>query len=190
MYSDFHEPQQQNFVNDMKPDGENQSYMNSNEIMAGSKEIMTHAQRQAFLKTSRLGKLLGVAHLLPESDVKPTILSITEKTFTKNVLESPIPVLVNFTAPWSEFCKIIHPLLLQFQVQCSDRIKLVEINADQNFKLSNTYRLKSLPTLLLIENGIVKQRLEGFCSQEDLRLALESIQISYNNSYSEKIDHS
>ncbi|MFN7413943.1 MAG: thioredoxin family protein [Dolichospermum sp.] len=149
---------------------------------------MTHAQRQAFLKTSRLGKLLGVAHLLPESDVKPTILSISEKTFTKNVLESPIPVLVNFTAPWSEFCKIIHPLLLQFQVQCSDRIKLVEINADQNFKLSNTYRLKSLPTLLLIENGIVKQRLEGFCSQEDLRLALESIQISYNNSYSEKID--
>ena len=69
----------------MKPDGETQSYMNSNEIMAGSKEIMTHAQRQAFLKTSRLGKLLGVAHLLPESDVKPTILSISEKTFTKNV---------------------------------------------------------------------------------------------------------
>jgi thioredoxin 1 len=78
--------------------------------------------------------------------------------------------------------------VLQFQVQCSDRIKLVEINADQNFKLSNTYRLKSLPTLLLIENGIVKQRLEGFCSQEDLRLALESIQISYKNSYAEKID--
>ncbi|MFM7365684.1 MAG: hypothetical protein ACKO11_14555 [Cuspidothrix sp.] len=48
--------------------------MNSNEIMAGSKEIMTHAQRQAFLKTSRLGKLLGVTHLLPEvEEVKEEI---------------------------------------------------------------------------------------------------------------------
>ena len=58
----------------MKPDGETQSYMNSNEIRVGSKEIMTHAQRQAFLKTSRLGKLLGVAHLLPEvEEVKEEI---------------------------------------------------------------------------------------------------------------------
>ncbi|WP_199332083.1 thioredoxin family protein [Anabaena lutea] len=150
---------------------------------------MTYAQRQAFLQKSHVGKLFGVAHLFPASDGKPTILSISEKTFTKNVLESPIPVLVIFTAPWCGLCKIIHPLLLQFQVQCSDRIKLVEINAEQNFKLSNTYRLKSLPTLLLIENGIVKQRLEEFRSREDLRLALESIQIGYNNSYSGKIDN-
>ncbi|MEI6444921.1 MAG: hypothetical protein WCO29_17760 [Nostocales cyanobacterium ELA583] len=66
MSSDFHEPQQQNFVSDMKQDGESLSYMSSDEVMAGSKEIMTHAERQAFLKTSYLGKLLGVAHLLPE----------------------------------------------------------------------------------------------------------------------------
>jgi hypothetical protein len=66
MASDFHEPQQQNFVSDMKQYGENPSDMSSDEIMAGSKEIMTHAQRQAFLKTSYAGKLLGVAHLLPE----------------------------------------------------------------------------------------------------------------------------
>jgi hypothetical protein len=50
----------------MKQDGESLSYMSSDEVMAGSKQIMTHAQRQAFLKTSYLGKLLGVAHLLPE----------------------------------------------------------------------------------------------------------------------------
>jgi hypothetical protein len=50
----------------MKQYGENPSDMSSDEIMAGSKEIMTHAQRQAFLKTSYAGKLFGVAHLLPE----------------------------------------------------------------------------------------------------------------------------
>ena len=73
MASDFHEPQQQNFVSDMKQDGESLSYMSSDEVMAGSKQIMTHAQRQAFLKTSYLGKLLGVAHLLPE------VIEVTEE---------------------------------------------------------------------------------------------------------------
>jgi thioredoxin 1 len=107
------------------------------------------------------------------------VLSVSERTFTQEVLESPIPVLVNFEAPWCGLCRIIHPLLLQFQAQCGDDIKLVGVNADQNFKLSNTYRLKSLPTLLLIEKGIIRQRLEGFRSRDDLRLALEEIKLSY-----------
>ncbi|MEH1966816.1 MULTISPECIES: thioredoxin family protein [unclassified Nostoc] len=109
------------------------------------------------------------------------VLSVSERTFTQEVLESPIPVLVNFEAPWCGLCRIIHPLLLQFQAQCGEEIKLVGVNADQNFKLSTTYRLKSLPTLLLIENGAVRHRLEGFRGREDLRLALEDIKASYSN---------
>ncbi|MBK1988403.1 thioredoxin [Sphaerospermopsis aphanizomenoides BCCUSP55] len=111
------------------------------------------------------------------------VLSVSERTFTQEVLESSIPVLVNFEAPWCGLCRIIHPLLLQFQSQCSDEIKLVRVNADQNFKLSTTYRLKSLPTLLLIEKGIVRQRLEGFRSRDDLRMALEEIKLSYSSSH-------
>ncbi|HLO88521.1 MAG TPA: thioredoxin family protein [Nostocaceae cyanobacterium] len=110
------------------------------------------------------------------------VLSVSERTFTQEVLESPTPVLVNFEAPWCGLCRIVHPLLLQFQAQCGDEIKLVGVNADQNFKLSNTYRLKSLPTLLLIEKGIIRQRLEGFRTREDLRLALEEIKLTYTSS--------
>ncbi len=109
------------------------------------------------------------------------VLSVSERTFTQEVLESPIPVLVNFEAPWCGLCRIIHPLLFQFQTQCGDQIKLVGVNADENFKLSNTYRLKSLPTLLLIENGVIRHRLEGFRGRDDLRLALEEIKLSYTN---------
>ncbi|MBD2165912.1 thioredoxin [Calothrix sp. FACHB-156] len=109
------------------------------------------------------------------------VLSVSERTFTQEVLESPIPVLVNFEAPWCGLCRIIHPLLLQFQDQCQDQIKLVGVNADQNFKLSTTYRLKSLPTLLLIENGTIQHRLEGFRGRDDLRRALEEIKVSYSD---------
>jgi thioredoxin 1 len=107
------------------------------------------------------------------------VLSVTERTFNQEVLESSIPVLVNFEAPWCGLCRVIHPLLLQFKTQCEGEIKLVRINADENFKLSNTYRLKSLPTLLLIENGNVRQRLEGFRGRDDLLLALEEIKTYY-----------
>lgn len=107
------------------------------------------------------------------------VLSVSEQTFTQEVLESPIPVLVNFEAPWCGLCRIIHPLLIQFKSQCKEEIKLVGINADENFRLSNTYRLKSLPTLLLIENGNVRQRLEGFKGRDDLRIALEDIRACY-----------
>jgi thioredoxin 1 len=109
------------------------------------------------------------------------VLSVSERTFTQEVLESPIPVLVNFEAPWCGLCRIIHPLLLQFKAQCGEQMKLVTVNADQNFKLATTYQLKSLPTLLLIENGTIQHRLESFRGREDLRLALEEIKISYNN---------
>lgn len=109
------------------------------------------------------------------------VLSVSERTFTQEVLQSPIPVLVNFEAPWCSLCRLIHPLLLQFNAQCGEQIKLVGVNADNNFKLANTYRLRTLPTLLLVENGIIRHRLEGFGSKEDLRLALEEIKLTYNN---------
>lgn len=109
------------------------------------------------------------------------VLSVNERTFQQEVLESPIPVLVNFGAPWCGLCRIIQPLLLQFQANCGEQIKLVGVNADDNFKLSNTYRLKTLPTLLLMENGIVRQRLDRFRGRDDLRQALLEIQLTYTH---------
>ncbi len=110
------------------------------------------------------------------------VLSVSERTFTKEVLESQVPVLVNFEAPWCGLCRIIKPLLLQFKSQCGEEIKLVGVNADDNFKLSTTYRLKTLPTLLLIENAIVLVRLEGFRGREDLFAALSQMKENYTNS--------
>ncbi len=107
------------------------------------------------------------------------VLSVSERTFTQEVLESPVPVLVNFWAPWCGLCRNIQPLLLQFQTDCGKRIKLVEVNADQNFKLSNAYRLTTLPTLILIEDSIVRQRLDSFRGQDELRRALEEIRVNY-----------
>lgn len=73
---------------------------------------------------------------------------------------------------------MMHPLLNKLQGEWEGQVKLVNINADENFKLANTYRLTSLPTLLLVDNGVVIQRFEGFHSQDDLRNAARSFQQS------------
>lgn len=109
------------------------------------------------------------------------VLSISERTFTQEVLESPIPVMVNFWAPWCGLCRIVEPVLLQFQASCGEPIKLVRVNADQNFKLSNAYRLTTLPTLILFEDGKVIRRLDSFCSSSELRRTLEEIRVSYTD---------
>lgn len=109
------------------------------------------------------------------------VLSVNEQTFNQEVLESPIPVLVHFWAPWCGLCRNIQPLLLQFQSQYSHQVKVVNINADENFKLANSFRLKTLPTLILIENGSPKQRWESLRGREELRRELEKIQLFYSD---------
>ncbi len=107
------------------------------------------------------------------------VLSVNERTFTQEVLESPTPVLIHFWAPWCGLCRLIEPLLSEFHTYSSDYIKIVGVNADDNFKLSNAYRLTTLPTLILIENGKVRQRLDSFKGRDELRLFLGEIKLGY-----------
>jgi len=109
------------------------------------------------------------------------MLSVSDRTFKQEVLDSPIPVLVDFGAPWCGLCRIIQPVLLQFEASCSKQIKVVSVNADENFKLTHTYRLTTLPTLILLEDGLVRQRLDSFRGLDDLRSYLEAIAVSYAN---------
>lgn len=104
-----------------------------------------------------------------------TDLAVTERTFQQEVLESSQLVLVSFGAPWCGLCHLISPIVRSCHAQWSEKVKLVEINADENLRLANTYRLKSLPTLLLFVEGQVVQRIDQFQGRDNFRKSLESI---------------
>ena len=103
----------------------------------------------------------------------------TEETFTQEVLASSVPVLVHFQAPWCGVCRLITPILNQAIADWPVSLRLINVNADENFKLANRYKLQTLPTLLYIEGGKIVHRMEGIANRDDFRHCLESIAGQY-----------
>ncbi|UNU23096.1 thioredoxin family protein [Microcoleus vaginatus] len=102
------------------------------------------------------------------------VLSVSERTFAQEVFQASTPVLVHFSAPWCGLCRAIDPTLKTFEAQWAEKVKLVGVNADQCFKLAHTYRLTSLPTLILFEGDKVRFRFEEFQGREELQRTLDS----------------
>jgi thioredoxin 1 len=102
------------------------------------------------------------------------VLSVSERTFAQEVFQASTPVLVHFSAPWCGLCRAIDPTLNTFVSQWAGKVKLVGVNADQCFKLAHTYRLTSLPTLILFEGDKVRYRFEHYQGREELQRTLDS----------------
>jgi thioredoxin 1 len=103
------------------------------------------------------------------------VKAVNEQNFSQEVLDSPQPTLVHFWAPWCGLCHLIMPTLTTFQNSWGQKIKLVSVNADENFMLANTYRLKNLPTLILFNQGKVVSRLEKLEGRDELYRTLETL---------------
>ncbi|MFM7427851.1 MAG: thioredoxin family protein [Elainella sp.] len=103
-------------------------------------------------------------------------LAVNQLTFRQEVIESAIPVLVGFWAPWCGVCRLVNPMLSEIQAEWGDQIKLVSINADENLRLSSTHRITTLPTVLLFDRGTVLCRLDQFSGRDDFRRAAVDLQ--------------
>lgn len=106
-------------------------------------------------------------------------LAVNQHNFNQEVLTSSQPVLVHFWAPWCGLCRAIEPLLIQWQTEFTEPIKLVRVNADENFKLANDYRLKNLPTLILFNRGNLLIQVDNFQNREGLKQTLNTMISSY-----------
>lgn len=78
---------------------------------------------------------------------------VTDATFADEVLASPVPVIVDFWAPWCKPCDAIEPHLRAIAEQHGDRVRLVRMNVDENLAVPGRYGVLSLPTVMLFRGG-------------------------------------
>lgn len=103
---------------------------------------------------------------IPENSTV-SALAVTNENFEKEVLNSKKPVLVDFYANWCEPCKKTLPIVEEIAKE-NDNIKVVTINIDESKKIKEQYEIKSIPTLVLIQNGKEIVRRTGFTSKSDI----------------------
>ncbi|MDC8002115.1 thioredoxin family protein [Aequorivita todarodis] len=77
------------------------------------------------------------------------------------LIETRIPVLLDFYAEWDEACKEMHPVLRDVAAALGDKARVIKIDVDKNKELAEALRVKGLPTLMIYKNGEMKWRQSG-----------------------------
>lgn len=103
------------------------------------------------------------------------VKEVDENTFQSEVLESDIPVLVDFWAPWCGPCQMVAPMLEAVAEKMGDKLKVVKLNTDENMETAQNYEIMAIPSLLIFKKGEVVERIVGVQPQPQLEAKLQEI---------------
>ena len=88
-----------------------------------------------------------------EKETKQDVPQVTDSSFDQDVLQSDIPVLVDFWAPWCGPCRMVAPVVSEIAQQFKDKVKVVKLNTDENPDTASQYGIRSIPTLMIFKGG-------------------------------------
>ena len=93
--------------------------------------------------------------------------------FDAEVLQSELPVLVDYWAEWCAPCKAMAPVLDEIAEEYRDRLRVVKLNVEQEPQIARLYGVRSQPTLMLFKNGTVEAQKVGVMSKSQLKAFIE-----------------
>jgi thioredoxin 1 len=100
-------------------------------------------------------------------------VNVTDSSFKKDVLESEVPVLVDFWASWCGPCRLIAPIIEDIAREYAGRMKVCKLNVDDNPKVATQYGVMSIPTLIFLKGGKIMDQVVGAVSKGDLKRKVE-----------------
>jgi thioredoxin 1 len=96
-------------------------------------------------------------------------INVTDAAFEQTVLQSPVPVIVDFWAPWCNPCKMVAPILEKLAGEYEGKILVAKVNTDENSEWMMKYGIQGIPTMLFVSNGKIVHRQVGALPERMLR---------------------
>jgi len=106
--------------------------------------------------------------------VSDKIVYLTDDSFEAEVLQSDLPVLVDYWADWCGPCKMIAPVLEEIAEEYDGRLKVAKLNIDENTATTPKYGIRGIPTLMLFKDGNVEATKVGALSKSQLTAFIDS----------------
>src|SRR4051812_6153437 len=105
-------------------------------------------------------------------------ININAASFDKAVINSPIPVIVDFWAPWCGPCKMIAPVLTEIAKEHGDRVRVTKVNVDDDPGLQQRFSIRGIPTLLFFSAGEQRDQLVGAVSKAAIMQKLAALGVN------------
>jgi len=105
----------------------------------------------------------------------PNVVTITEANFDQEVLRSPVPVLIDFWAPWCGPCRMISPVVDEIADAKVGAAKVGKVNVDEHTGLASRYGINAIPAMLFFKNGEIRDQVVGSAQKASLIAKLDAL---------------